>query len=140
MNGFDYDLKNELQYKYVDVELHNNLRYKTEFNLQNIRVVMECGYSERNLCRWIILTTTSGITLLPQTYLKFNRRCELNFEANMNNLNYYVTLRLKDGSKIIDEDYNYLNWSKDFNLCLVGCEYELIERLDHNHRILLVGN
>ena len=140
MNGYDFDIIDDFKYRYIDVDLHNNLRYRTEFNLQNTRVVMECGYSERVGSRWVILTTVGGTVLLPQTYIKFNRRCELNFGANMNNLNYYATLKLKSAGRVIDSEYDYLNWSKDFTLCFVGYEYKLQERMNHNARVLAVGN
>lgn len=140
MEGFDYDLEKDFRYNYITVDLHNQLKYSTDFNLQGLQVNLLCGYNFRNKKRWIVITDKSGYTLLSQTFLKFGKRCELGFEANVKNLNYYVTLKNKKPSKFYSDDYDYLYWSNDFELCFVGYEQSLQDRINHNHRVLSVGN
>ena len=37
------------------------------------------------------------------------------------------------------ENYDYEYWSADFNLCFVGFKHELIEKLNTNNFLYLVG-
>lgn len=140
MTEFDFNVKDDLVTKYVSVSLHDTPHYRTKFNLASVQVIMLCGYNTRNKMRWIILTDAEGDPLLTQTFIKYGKRCELNFVANQHDLNYYVTLKAKDKTKKFTEGYDYLNWSKDFDICFVGYEYSLVERLDSNLRKVLVGN
>lgn len=140
MAVFDYELKNDLITKYVSVTLSNSYNYTTKYNLQGVQVTMRCGYNTRNKSRWIILMDKNGDLLLSQTFIKYGKRCELNFNSNEKNLNYYVTLKVKDVNKKFADDYDYLGWAKDFDLCFVGYEYSIEERLESNIRNNLVGN
>ena len=81
-----------------------------------------------------------GDVVLPQTFLKFKKRCELNFNAELNNLDYYVTLKPKDHTKNFPEDHDYADWGDDFDMCFVGFSYQLRERLDNNLRKIKLGN
>ena len=81
-----------------------------------------------------------GDVVLPQTFLKFKKRCELNFNAELNNLDYYVTLKPKDHTKNFPEGYDYADWGDDFDMCFVGFSYQLRERLDNNLRKIKLGN
>lgn len=140
MSDIDYKLITDLKVKYVSITLSNIPNYNTKFNLQSTRIYMQCGYNYRNKSRWIVLTDDSGSVLLSQTFLKFNKRCELNFESEMLDLDYYVTLKPKKVSFNITEDYDYLNWANDFDICFVGHAYSLTERMDANGRRVFVGN
>jgi hypothetical protein len=102
---------------------------------------LTCAYNSLNKQRWISIADSYGNVLLPQTFLKYGRRCELNFNAEMSDLSYYVTLSPKDITKVrhFTDDYDYLDWSKDFRLCFVGMSQSLIERLNDNGFIFLTS-
>lgn len=138
MSGFDFELENELSINYIVVNLSNSVNYNTKFLLQGVQVSMSCKYNTRNGLRWVILKDSDGDTLLSQTFLKFGKRCELNFISNLNNLNYYLTLKPKKGDALFENSYDYLNWADDFELCFVGYAQSLKDRLNKNSRILQV--
>lgn len=140
MSDIDYKLLKDLEVKYVSVSLSNLPNYNTKFNLQSTRIFMQCGYNFRSKTRWIILTDASGDVLLTQTFLKYRRRCELNFESNRLDLDYYVTLKPKDIAFEMPDGYDYLNWADDFDICFVGHAHSLTERLNINGRKYFVGN
>ena len=125
---------------YYNTSLSNRGKYITTFFVEGLRVTMRCGYNTRNKMRWIILLDDDGGVILPQTFVKYGKRCELGFLADQNNLHYYVTLKKKDPYKPLPTNYDYLNWESDFLLCFIGYpksiekEYQILNRKD------LVGN
>lgn len=125
--------------RYFSLTLSNKIKYVTSFNFQSLQITMTCGYNMRNKMRWIVLTDRGGEVLLSQTFLKFNKRCELNFNAEVYDLSYYVTLMPKDPSKTF-KDFDYINWSDHFDICFVGYENSFNDRLERNNRKRLVGN
>lgn len=133
-------LVDDILVKYISVKTVDSTDYQSKFNLQSTQVFMRCGYNTRNKMRWVILMDSNGMVLLPQTFIKFKKRCELNFLSNQYNLSYYLTLKPKDNTKVFSDTYDYLNWSKDFEMCFVGYEQTLVEKLDKNLRAVLVGN
>ena len=137
---FDENLKYDMRLRYIKTPLNNETQYVTNFTLQGVQVVMRCGYNSRNKQRWIIITDKSGSVLLPQTFLKYDKTCELNFNANEYNLSYFVTLLAKDNTKSFSSDYDYLNWANDFNLYFIGFAQDINERMKSNLNIVLVGN
>lgn len=114
----------------VDVSLSNEAKYVTSFNIKGVQITMRCGYNTRNKLRWIILLDSRGNVLLPQTFLKSKKRCELGFLSNQYGMHYYVTLKAKDYLKDFKSNHDYLNWSKDFNICFVGYDYEDKEKYE----------
>ena len=140
MQDFDWDLNKDLRTKYIQLSLSNTYNYITKFSLQGTGLTMQCGYNTRNKLRWVVLYDRDGDIVLPQTFLKFKKRCELNFNAELNNLDYYVTLKPKDHTKNFPEDYDYADWGDDFDMCFVGFSYQLRERLDNNLRKIKLGN
>lgn len=140
MTGFDFNLKNDLSLKYITVSLSNSLFYNTKFSLEGTQISMQCGYNPRNKLRWVILTDSDGDVLLTQTFLKYKKRCELNFYSNLNNLNYYLTLKPKIGTDVYTDDYDYSSWANDFEMCFVGYSQDLEDRLQNNLRFIRVGN
>lgn len=140
MSVFDYDLLDDLIVKYVTCSLSNKVNYFTKFNLESTRIEMTCGYNSRSKSRWVILKNSIGEIILPQTELKYDRRVELNFYAEQSDLDFYLTLKPKNIAKIPDDNYDYINWANDFDMCFVGYEYSITERLERNIRINLVGN
>ena len=140
MSIYDVDLNEDLVTEYVTVELRDFPNYHTTFKVNSDTLIMYVNYNARNKQRSISLETLDGYILLPKTFVKQSRRCELNFNAELEGLNYYVTLKPLNEGKTFDDSYDYLNWSNDFSLCLVGYDYSLTERLNRNIRIALVGN
>ena len=141
MRKFDYNLIDEIVTKYTYVSLNDNDYYMSNIIVGSVQMKLTCAYNSLNKQRWISLTDSYGNVLLPQTFLKYGRRCELNFNAEMSDLSYYVTLSPKDITKVryFTDDYDYLDWSKDFRLCFVGMSQSLIERLNDNGFIFLTS-
>lgn len=141
MRKFDYNLIDELITKYIYVSVNNESYYTSTVVVGSVQMKLTCAYNSLNKQRWISLTDSYGNVLLPQTFLKYGRRCELNFNAEMSDLSYYVTLSPKDITKVryFTDDYDYLDWSKDFRLCFVGMSQSLIERLNDNGFIFLTS-
>ena len=141
MRKFDYNLIDELITKYIYVSVNNESYYTSTIVVGSVQMRLTCAYNSLNKQRWISLTDSYGNVLLPQTFLKYGRRCELNFNAEMSDLSYYVTLSPKDITKVrhFTDDYDYLDWSKDFRLCFVGMSQSLIERLNDNGFIFLTS-
>ena len=141
MRKFDYNLIDELITKYIYVSVNNESYYTSNIVVGSVQMKLTCAYNSLNKQRWISLTDTYGNVLLPQTFLKYGRRCELNFNAEMSDLSYYVTLSPKDITKVryFTDDYDYLDWSRNFRLCFVGMSQSLIERLDDNGYISLTS-
>ena len=141
MRKFDYNLIDELITKYIYVSVNNESYYTSTIVVGSVQMKLTCAYNSLNKQRWISLTDSYGNVLLPQTFLKYGRRCELNFNAEMSDLSYYVTLSPKDITKVrhFTDDYDYLDWSKDFRLCFVGMSQSLTERLNDNGFIFLTS-
>ena len=141
MRKFDYNLIDELITKYIYVSVNNESYYTSTIVVGSVQMKLTCAYNSLNKQRWISLADSYGNVLLPQTFLKYGRRCELNFNAEMSDLSYYVTLSPKDITKVrhFTGDYDYLDWSKDFRLCFVGMSQSLIERLNDNGFIFLTS-
>ena len=141
MRKFDYNLINELITKYIYVSVNNESYYTSNIVVGSVQMKLTCAYNSLNKQRWISIADSYGNVLLPQTFLKYGRRCELNFNAEMNDLSYYVTLSPKDITKVrhFTDGYDYLDWSKDFRLCFVGMSQSLIERLNDNGFIFLTS-
>lgn len=137
---YDTDLREDFVTEYVSVDLRNFPNYHTSFKVNNTSILMYVNYNARSKQRSISIETSEGFVLLPKTFVKQDRRCELNFNAELEGLDYYVTLKPINEGKIFDDSYDYLNWDDDFTLCFVGYDYSLTERLNRNIRIALVGN
>ena len=139
MNIFDKSLQRDFETKMFYVELSNNTRYRTKFNIESVQISMSCGYNTRSKTRWIVLTDRNVETLLSQTFLKSKQICELNFYANVVGLRYSLALIPKVGNKDFKE-YNYINWADDFSLAFSGHSTELEERLQNNILYNLVSD
>lgn len=135
-------VKKDFNFKYTFVNLSNKPDYSTKFNFRSNQISMLCGYNTRNKMRWILLEDRYGNVILPQTFMKNKKRCELNFNANQIDLHYYVTLKIKDTSSLknTNDTYDYLNWANDFELCFVGYTQDVRNTLDDNYRKVMVGN
>lgn len=129
-------------FNHTTFSVSNDIRYNTRVSLDSARLIITCGYNNRTKLRWINIETVSGDVLLRNTPLKFGRRCELLPIARDYNLNYYVTLKAKKplaNNTSSFEGYDYLNWSKDFDLCFVGMPYSSILESENGYLNLMVG-
>lgn len=114
--------------------------YSSRIGILNKPFTLRCGYNTRNKKRWIIITDLDDKPVLTQTFMSVGKSCELNFRAELHNLNFYVTLKPKSPYKTFPENYDYLNWADDFDLYFVGKTQEEVEELRLNGRKLYVGN
>ena len=140
MAKIDYEVAEDLIVKKISVSLSNNPKYTTNFNLSGLFITMNCGYNTRNGLRWVSLTDNEGEVIMPQTILKFGKRCELGFNAEQYDLYYYITLKPKKSKRKIFDSSDYLNWADHFSICFVGYENSIRERMAKNLRVLYVGN
>ena len=140
MSEFDVSVPDDVVTNYTSVALRNTYNYYTTFRLGSTTILMNVRYNPRNKRREISLETVDGDVLLTNTFLSYGRRCELNFNAQLNGLDYYVTLKPKNESQTFDSSFDYVDWADYFTLCFVGFDYSLTERMLRNYRIILVGN
>lgn len=132
----------EYGFNHTTFSVSNDIRYNTRVSLDSTRLIITCGYNNRTKLRWISIETVSGDVLLRNTSLKFGRQCELLPIARDYNLNYFVTLKAKKplaNSTSSFEGYDYLNWSKDFDLCFVGMPYSSVLKMRDNYLDVMVG-
>ena len=137
---FDDSLIDDYLINYTKATVSDVFNYKTRIRLENNILVLDIKYNLRNKRRSLSISSADGEVLLPYTFLDYGRRCELNFNATQIDLDYYVTLSPKSKSFVYNKNYDFSNWSTDFDLCFVGASYELRERLNKNIRIAFVGN
>ena len=140
MAQFDTTLRDDFITNYTSVTLVNTYNYYTSFRLGSVTLLMNVRYNPRNKRREISLETIDGEVLLTNTFVSYNRRCELNNNAVFNGLNYYVILKPIVETKTFSDDFDYINWADDFVLCFVGYDQSLVERMNVNLRVQLVGN
>ena len=124
---------------FITLALDNKPHYTTRVSLLNKPFNIQCSYNTRNKLRWIIITDLNNNPVLSQTFVKNKKQCELNHLSNRYGLKFYVTLKQKDKSKIIPNDYDYLDWANDFDLYFVGRSQDTQNRLLANLREVLVG-
>ncbi len=124
----------------VQISLSNSLRYRTTFSVQSVPINMQCGYNSRSKSRWIILSDRYGNTILPQTFVKVGKECELNFNSELSDLSYSFTLVPKNALKSISDEYDYIGWGDDLVGVFFGYGYSETLKMDKNLRVALVGN
>lgn len=128
-----------LSTKYTKVSVDNNRNYTTRVILGNNHISIICGYNTFTKKRWVMISDDRGEVLLPQTFLLYGRRCELNFNAEINDLHYYLTLKPINKKNQDYSNYDYEYWSNDFVMCFVGYEQHFEEILHDNYTLYLVG-
>ena len=89
--------------------------------------------------RWIMITDQNNNPVLSQTFLKHKKICEFNFNANRKGLNFTVTLKPKSKGSRFPDNYDYLNWSKDFDLYFLGRLQTTEDKYHINRRKVYVG-
>lgn len=125
---------------FITLSVSNSPHYITKTTLLGKPINIRCSYNSRNGLRWVIITDGNNQPLLPQTFLKNKKQCEFNFLSNIYNLSFYITLKQKDKTKKIPDNYDYLNWADDFDMYFVGSTQDLKDRLWVNGRGAYVGN
>lgn len=125
---------------FLTTTVSDSPNYRSRVNILGVVLNMTCEYNTRNGLRSIILTDQNNRPLLPQTYLKKGKICEFNHLANQYNLSFSVTLRQKDKTKVIANDYDYLNWASDFDLYFIGRKQSTEDAYRINIRKVYVGN
>ena len=113
--------------QHITVTLSDLPNYSTKAIVLNTEVNIDVGYNPRSMKRWVKIYDANKNVLLPQTFLSYGRRCELNFNAELNDLFCYVTLEANDGTK-------------DFKLCFSGFRYTYFDIFNKMVVQHLVGN
>lgn len=125
---------------FITMSVSNKPNYTSQISILGRQFTLTCGYNTRNKLRWISVEDTNGQPVLSQTFLKNGKLCQLNFLANRYGLSFSVTLKPKSSTTTIADDYDYLEWSNDFDLYFVGRLQTTEEDMRVNLRKVYVGN
>lgn len=124
---------------FITVPVSDKIHYVSKIDILQRPLNLICGYNTRNKMRWIMITDQGNKPILTQTFLKNKKICEFNFNANRKGLSFTVTLKPKSKDIVIPDDYDYLNWSKDFDLYFLGRLQTTEEKFKINWRTVYVG-
>lgn len=124
---------------FITISVSDKPNYTSNINILGQPLKLICGYSTRNKSRWLVITDQNNRPLLTQTFLKQNKISDFNFIANRLGLSFTVTLKPKSKESTIPDDYDYLNWSKDFDLYFLGRLQSTEDKFLVNRRIVYVG-
>ena len=125
---------------FITMSVSDKPNYTSQISILGRQFTLTCGYNTRNKLRWISVEDTNGQPVLSQTFLKNGKLCQLNFLANRYGLSFSVTLKPKSSTTTIADDYDYLEWSNDFDLYFVGRLQSTEEDMRVNLRKVYVGN
>lgn len=125
---------------FITMSVSDKPNYTSQISILGRQFTLTCGYNTRNKLRWITVEDVNGKPVLVQTFLKKGKLCQLNFLANRYGLSFSVTLKPKSDTTIIPDNYDYLKWSKDFDLYFVGRLQSTEEDMIVNLRKVYVGN
>lgn len=124
---------------FITISVSDKPNYTSNINILGQPLKLICGYNTRNKSRWLVITDQNNRPLLTQTFLKQNKISDFNFTANRLGLSFTVTLKPKSKESTIPDDYDYLNWSKDFDLYFLGRLQSTEDKFLVNRRIVYVG-
>lgn len=124
---------------FITVPVSDKPNYFSKIDILQRPLNLICGYNTRNKMRWIMITDQNNRPVLPQTFLKHKKICEFNFNANRKGLSFTVTLKPKTKDLDIPVNYDYLNWSKDFDLYFLGRLQTTEDKYHINRRKVYVG-
>lgn len=124
---------------FITISVSDKPNYTSNINILGQPLKLICGYNTRNKSRWLVITDQNNRPLLSQTFLKQNKISDFNFIANRLGLSFTVTLKPKSKESTIPDDYDYLNWSKDFDLYFLGRLQSTEDKFLVNRRIVYVG-
>lgn len=130
--GSDFFAMNVLRIKPL-----NNVNYTTNVPLDFLNIQMEVGYNDRVKKRYISLKTQNGTILLYRTFIDVGRRVDLNNNAKLLGLNYYVIVEPVDKSF---DNRDFFNWKDNYTITFVGNRTEVNEYIDLKYRESVVGN
>lgn len=125
---------------FITISVSDKPNYTSQISILGRQFTLTCGYNTRNKLRWITVEDANGKPVLVQTFLKKGKLCQLNFLANRYGLSFSVTLKPKSDTTTISDNYDYLEWSKDFDLYFVGRLQSTEEDMRVNLRKVYVGN
>lgn len=125
---------------FITMSVSDKPNYTSQISILGRQFTLTCGYNTRNKLRWITIEDANGKPVLVQTFLKKGKLCQLNFLANRYGLSFSVTLKPKSDTTIVPDNYDYLEWSKDFDLYFVGRLQSTEEDMRVNLRKVYVGN
>lgn len=125
---------------FITMSVSDKPDYSSQISILGRQFTLTCGYNTRNKLRWISIKDTNGDHVLPQTFIKVGKICQLNFLANRYGLSFSVTLKPKSKTKEIAANYDYLNWSSDFDLYFIGRLQSTEDAMQVNLRKVYVGN
>lgn len=125
---------------FITMSVSDKPNYTSQISILGRQFTLTCGYNTRNKLRWVTVEDANGKPVLVQTFLKKGKLCQLNFLANRYGLSFSVTLKPKSDTTIIPDNYDYLEWSKDFDLYFVGRLQSTEEDMRVNLRKVYVGN
>lgn len=125
---------------FITISVSDKPNYNTKITLLGRQFNLTCGYSTRNKLRWVAIKDLDNRPVLTQTFMKNGKLCQLNFLSNRYGINFSVTLKPKSKIAIIPDNYDYLNWSSDFDLYFVGRLQSTEEDMKVNLRKVYVGN
>lgn len=124
---------------FITISVSDKPNYTSNINILGQPLKLICGYNTRNKSRWLVITDQNNRPLLTQTFLKQNKISDFNFTANRLGLSFTVTLKPKSKESTIPDDYDYINWSKDFDLYFLGRLQSTEDKFLVNRRIVYVG-
>jgi hypothetical protein len=130
--GEDYFKMNVIRVKPL-----NNVNYVTNINIDTLSCRMEVGYNDRTKKRYISLKTLNGTVLLYRTFIDVGRRVELNNNATLLGLNYYVIL---EPTQTGVDNRDFFNWKDNYTITFVGNRTEVNDYIDQKYRESVVGN
>ena len=123
--------------KVIRVIPFNNVNYVTTVNIDTLTCRMEVGYNDRTKKRYISLKTLNGTVLLYRTFIDVGRRVDLNNNAKLLGLNYYVILEPTPNGT---DNRDFFNWKDNYTITFVGNRTEVDDFLDLKYREVVVGN
>lgn len=121
----------------ISVQPLNIHTYVQNLQLDLLNVVIEVGYNERIRKRWISVKTADNTVLLRRTFLDVNRRVDLNNNATLLGLSYYIILDKKQNGF---DNKNFLEWSDNYLIKFVGVRREVNDYINNKYREIVVGN
>lgn len=112
-------------YTYISVK--NDLFYQTDVVINGTSLTITIGYNNRLGKRYATVETIDTTVLLNRTFLDVQRKCYFNVNSKLLRIgDYYLTV-----INISDEDSeDFLNWSGNYQLVIVGTDQDVKEQLD----------
>lgn len=124
---------------FITITVSDKPHYTSNINILGQPLKLICGYNSRSKSRWLVITDLNNRPLLTQTFLRQNKISDFNFTANRLGISFTVALKPKSKEIAISDDYDYLNWSRDFDLYFLGRLQSTEDKFELNRRLVYVG-